>query len=101
MLDPFSRDIFDRLDPLLRKMYLADVVPRIITNPDGNGEVLAAFDELTDGPTSPDNDFLAAWQARGNWTSAGAAVLAAAFQTGIGRRAHRGAVDCQFGDKGP
>ncbi len=61
LLDPFSRDIFDRLDPLLREMYLADVVPRIITNPDGNGEVLAAFDELIDSPTSPDNDFLAAW----------------------------------------
>ncbi len=61
LLDPFSRDIFDRLDPLLREMYLADVVPRMITNPDGSREVLAAFDELIDGQTSPDNDFLAAW----------------------------------------
>ncbi|MFV2067073.1 MAG: DEAD/DEAH box helicase [Pirellulales bacterium] len=61
LLDPFNRDIFDRLDPLLREMYLTDVVPRIITNPDGNREVLAAFDELIDSHTSPDSDFLAAW----------------------------------------
>ena len=61
LLDPFSRDIFDRLDPLLREMYLADVVPRIITNPDGSQDLLAAFDELIDGQTSLDNDSLAAW----------------------------------------
>ena len=70
LLDPFSRDIFDRLDPFLREMYLVDIVPRLIMdpkgmNPDDNEEVLAAFDEsideLTDGQTSADNDFLSAW----------------------------------------
>ena len=61
LLHPFSRDIFDRLDPLLQEMYLADVVPRIITNPDGSNEVLAAFDELIEGETSLDDDSLAAW----------------------------------------
>jgi len=75
LLDPFSRDIFDRLDPLLQEMYLADIVPRIITNPDGNREVLAAFDEWIDGLTSPGNDFLAAWLdlavARGDLESLG------------------------------
>ncbi len=62
LLDPFSRDIFDRLDPVLRQLYLADLVPRIIVNPQGSQELLAAFDELLAG-AGPDlePDFLAAW----------------------------------------
>ncbi len=75
LLDPFSRDIFDRLDPILREMYLVDIVPRIITSPDGSPEVLAAFDELIDAHASPDDDFLAAWLdlavARGDLESLG------------------------------
>jgi superfamily II DNA or RNA helicase len=73
LLDPFSRDIFDRLDPLLREMYLADAVPRIITNPGDSQDVLAAFDELIDSQTSLGDDFLAAWLdlavARGDFES--------------------------------
>ena len=61
LLNPFSRDIFDRLDLLLREMYLTDIVPWFIMNPGGNSEVLAAFDELTDGQVSTDNDFLGVW----------------------------------------
>ncbi len=61
LLNPFSRDIFDNLDPILRELYLADVVPRIIVNADGSRELLAAFDELIDAQSSHEDDFLAAW----------------------------------------
>ncbi len=61
LLDPFSRDIFDRLDPILRQLYLADLVPRIIFNPQGSQDVLAAFDELLEGAANQEDDFLAAW----------------------------------------
>ncbi len=61
LLDPFSRDIFDRLDPLLRELYLADAAPRAIAHPEGSQELLTAFDEWIDNNPSPDDDFLAAW----------------------------------------
>ena len=61
LLNPFSRDIFDNLDPILRELYLADVVPRIIVNAGGSQELLAAFDELIDAQSSHEDDFLAAW----------------------------------------
>ncbi len=67
VLYPFNRDIFDGLDPLLRQMYLADVVPRIIMNPAGGKEVLVAFDEMLDemlkdpAALNKEFDFLAAW----------------------------------------
>ncbi len=60
LLDPFSRDIFDRLDPVLQEMYLADVVPRVIANPDTK-DVLAAFDAVAARIDAPDNDFIASW----------------------------------------
>ncbi len=61
LLDPFSRDIFDRLDPILRQLYLADLVPRIICNPQVSQDLLAAFDDMLVGMTTPENDLLAAW----------------------------------------
>lgn len=73
LLDPFSRDIFDSLDPILRQLYLADVVPLIISDPEGGADVLAALDEVSEEQTSYENDFLAAWLdvavARGDFES--------------------------------
>ncbi|MCA9212117.1 MAG: hypothetical protein KDB27_03555, partial [Planctomycetales bacterium] len=60
LLDPFSRDIFDQLDPVLQEMYLADVVPREITAPDTK-DVFTAFDEAAARIDAPSNDFIASW----------------------------------------
>ena len=46
LLDPFSRDIFDRLDPVLREMYLLDTVPQVFCRVE-HGRV-----RLFDGPGS-------------------------------------------------
>ena len=61
LLEPFNRDIFDRFDPILREMYLADILPRLIKEPSGDGQVLTAFDQMIESLESPGDDFIASW----------------------------------------
>ena len=61
LLDPFSRDIFDRLDPILQEMYLLDTVPQVILNPAGGDDILAAFDELAEAQSRPSDDLAGCW----------------------------------------
>ncbi|MBM4089832.1 MAG: hypothetical protein FJ276_10480, partial [Planctomycetes bacterium] len=61
LLDPFSRDIYDRLDPVLREMYLVDVIPQFIIDPVGGKEALAAFDELVEGLAAPGDELAGCW----------------------------------------
>ncbi len=61
LLDPFSRDIFDRLDPVLQEMYLLDTVPQVILDPAGGDDILAAFDELAEAPSVPSDELAGCW----------------------------------------
>ena len=73
LLDPFSRDIFDRLDPILQEMYLLDTVPQVIINPAGGDDILAAFDELAEAQAAPSDELAGCWLdlavARGDFES--------------------------------
>ena len=89
LLDPFSRDIYDRLDPVLQEMYLLDTVPQVIFNPEGGGDLLDAFDELVAAQSAP-GDELAGCKSKGQTEephrrgpSADPAVSAAVVQAGI------------------
>ena len=59
MLDPFSRDLYDRLDPILQEMYLIDVVPQMIVQGDGCRDALNAFETLVESHTTPSDDLVA------------------------------------------
>jgi len=61
VLDPFSLDIFEQLDPLLQELYLVDAVPKMILKPTGSKEMLSAFDLFAANLAAPEPGFLAAW----------------------------------------
>ena len=61
LLDPFSRDLFDRLDPILQQMYLLDKVPQVILNPAGGDDILAVFDEWVEVHSAPSDELVGCW----------------------------------------
>ena len=73
LLDPFSRDLFDRLDPILQQMYLLDKVPQVILNPAGGDDILAAFDGWVEAQSALIDELVGCWLdlaiARGDFES--------------------------------
>ncbi len=73
LCDPFSRDIFDRLDPILQEMYLLDTVPQVILDPAHGDDILAAFDELAGTQAALGDELAGCWLdlavARGDFES--------------------------------
>ncbi|MFO8073453.1 MAG: DEAD/DEAH box helicase [Polyangia bacterium] len=61
LLEPFSADIFEALDPSLQRWYLIEAVPRLITRANGSPALLREFDSSISRQTSADHDLLAVW----------------------------------------
>ena len=59
MLDPFSQDLYERLDPILQEMYMTDVVPELIVGGAGHREALKAFETLIESKTEPSAELAA------------------------------------------
>jgi superfamily II DNA or RNA helicase len=61
LLDPFDRELFDCFDPVLRQLYLADALPRLINEPSGEKALPEAMRDLIEQQTEFEDNFLAAW----------------------------------------
>ncbi len=61
LLEPFDPVIYQRLDPILRELYLADLLPKLILRGIGDADAIAALDKMLDAPpTKLSNELIAA-----------------------------------------
>ena len=60
-LRPFSRDIFDSLPEDIRRWYLIETVPRVLTTCASDPLILTLFEELIESGTVSDLQFFATW----------------------------------------
>ncbi len=61
LLDPFSRDLFDQLDPVMRQLYLAYMLPRLIDDPSGSQSLVEAARDLVEQLSEFEPEFQSAW----------------------------------------
>jgi hypothetical protein len=60
LLEPFDPIIYDRLDPILRELYLEDMLPKLILQGIGSVDAIAALEQLLGGPTKCSDELIAA-----------------------------------------